>query len=153
MGWSEMHLHEFIIDGASYGEPSPDYDPESMRDHNKFTLEKLLQEPKKKFGYIYDFGDGWQHEIAVEKIFIAEPRVYYSVCLAGKMACPPEDCGGMGGYGDLLRALKNPRTKDQREFVEWAGPFDPERFELDTINAVLKIMRGRNEDQKHSRRQ
>jgi hypothetical protein len=141
MGWYEAHLHEFIYHGISFGEPSPEYEEGRMLDHKKMTLEGLIREAKKEFTYIYDFGDGWQHEIVVEKIFMPEHGVRYPVCLKGERACPPEDCGGIGGYGYLLEAMKNPKTQEDREFAEWAGDYDPEFFDLERINMRLRKMR------------
>ena len=138
MGWGEAHLHEFIINGVSFGEPSPEYGDVKMLDHEKMTLSGMFHEEKKSFTYIYDFGDGWQHELAVEKITVPEEGVHYPICLAGERACPPEDCGGIGAYGYLLEALENPKTKDQKELAEWAGDFDPEAFDLGKVNSRLK---------------
>jgi hypothetical protein len=138
MGWGEAHLHEFIISGVSFGEPSPEYGNRDMVDHKKIALAGMIHQEKKSFTYIYDFGDGWQHELTVEKISAPEEGVHYPLCLAGERACPPEDCGGIGGYEDLLEAMENPKTEDQKVLVEWAGDFDPEVFDLKKVNSRLK---------------
>jgi hypothetical protein len=138
MGWGEAHLHEFIISGVSFGEPSPEYGDRKMLDHKKMTLAGMIREEKKSFTYIYDFGDGWRHELTVEKITVPEKGAHYPLCLAGERACPPEDCGGIGGYGYLLEALENPKSEDQKELVEWAGDFDPKVFDLKKVNSGLK---------------
>jgi hypothetical protein len=138
MGWRNAHLHEFVINGDSFGEPSPEYGEVKMLDHKKMTLGGMIHEEKKSFRYIYDFGDGWLHGLVVEKIAAPEKGARYPICLAGERACPPEDCGGLGGYGNLLEALKNPETEDQRYLVEWAGDYDPEEFDLERVNSKLK---------------
>jgi hypothetical protein len=92
--------------------------------------------------YEYDFGDGWEHEILVEKILQSEPGVRYPVCLAGKRACPPEDCGGVWGYESLLEALRDPEHPEHNDMLEWIGEdFDPEAFDLDSINQDLRSIR------------
>jgi hypothetical protein len=138
MGWGEAHLHEFIISGVSFGEPSPEYGDRDMFDHKKMTLAGMIQKEKKAFSYIYDFRDSWQHELTVEKIVAPDEGVHYPRCPAGERACPPEDCGGIGGYGYLLEVLENPKTEDQQNLVAWAGDFDPEVFDLEKVNSRLK---------------
>jgi len=138
MGWGEAHLHEFIIGGVSFGEPSPEYGEKDMLDHKKITLAGMIPEENKLFAYIYDFGDGWLHKLTVEKILAPEEGVHYPLCLAGERACPPEDCGGIGGYEYLLEAMENPKTEDQKHLVDWAGDFDPEVFDLKKVNSRLK---------------
>ena len=79
--------------------------------------------------YIYDFGDGWQHSIRLEKILPREKDVAYPRCIGGKRACPPEDCGGVGGYGDLLRTIADPTAERHQELLDWVGgSFDPDAF-------------------------
>src|SRR5271166_6288018 len=88
--------------------------------------------------YEYDFGDGWQHEIILEKILEPEPRVTYPCCLEGARACPPEDVGGIWGYAKFLEAISDPNHADHDEMVEWVGgEFDPEKFSVDEVNKEL----------------
>jgi hypothetical protein len=94
MGWTDSHLHQFIIRGAEYGVPHSDYDME-MEDEKHFKLGKLIFAEKERFVYQYDFGDSWEHEILVEKILPIEKDLHYPICLKGNRACPPEDCGGI----------------------------------------------------------
>ena len=70
-------------------------------------------------------GDGWSREVKVEKVLARDPKVSYPVCLVGELACPPEDCGGVWGYADLVTALQAPYDPQWAELLEWAGPFDP----------------------------
>ena len=90
--------------------------------------------------YEYDFGDGWNHEIVLEKILPFDDKVEYPVCIKGKMNCPLEDCGGVWGYADLLKVLKNPQHKEYDELVDWVGDedFDPEYFDKDEVNELLR---------------
>lgn len=143
MGWEDYHLHQFIVDGEYYGEPHPDYEvwgPE-MRDERRFTLEQLVPEEGLKFRYEYDFGDGWEHELLVEKILPAEPGASYPRCIKGKRACPPEDVGGVWGYADFVEVIRDPDHPEHEEWLEWVGgEFDPEAFDLEEVNAGLKEM-------------
>ncbi|MDP2886324.1 MAG: plasmid pRiA4b ORF-3 family protein [Ignavibacteria bacterium] len=140
MGWENSHLHEFRVGRVSFGEPSPDY-LGTMLNAKKVELRGDAQNEKDRLKYIYDFGDGWEHNLIVEKIVAPETGKHYPICLAGERSCPPEDCGGIGGYAMLLTALSGPKTADERDLVEWAGDFDPNQFDLVAINGRLKRMR------------
>jgi hypothetical protein len=92
--------------------------------------------------YEYDFGDSWEHVIKVEKILPAMPGVRIPLCLAGKRACPPEDCGGAWGYEHLLEVLRDPAHEEHNEMLEWlGGEFDPEAFDIDATNVELRTLK------------
>ena len=138
MDWTNSHLHAFEIGGEQYGEPDPDGMMET-EDERKVKLSQVVTGRIKKFTYTYDFGDNWDHVIEVEKTLAAEPGVHYPRCVAGKRACPPEDCGGPWGYGDFLKAIQDPKHPEHEEMLEWAGgTFDPEQFDIDAINENLR---------------
>ena len=91
-----------------------------------------------KLRYEYDFGDGWEHEIKVEKALDADPTTHYPRCTAGNRACPPDDCGGPFGYEELLRAIQAPSHPEHEEMLDWiGGEFDPEAFDLAGVNRAL----------------
>ena len=111
MGWTDSHLHRFIINGREYGRP--DYeerlaDDAPIWDERRVRLAKLFPVIPAAFLYEYDYGDGWMHVIVVEGFWTASPGVHYPRCLEGKRACPPEDVGGVGGYEELLAVLADP---------------------------------------------
>ena len=136
MGWEGYHLYQFIVGQTYFGEPDPDFDAE---DDSKVKLSQIMPLEKQKFTYEYDFGDSWLHEILVEKILPPEPGVRYPLCLKGKRACPPEDCGGVWGYDTLLETIKDPGNEEYEEMMDWlGGEFDPEAFDLDSINQRLE---------------
>jgi len=139
MGWSNYHLHEFVIDGVSYGVPNK----ETMFENEKnVRLSKVFSEEKTKFAYIYDFGDYWQHKILIDKILPLEPDMQYPICIKGKRACPHEDCGGAGGYEEFLETIRDPNHPEHDEMLEWAGgSFDPEAFDIAEINRELEKIR------------
>jgi Plasmid pRiA4b ORF-3-like protein len=88
--------------------------------------------------YTYDFGDGWEHGIVLEKGLPLDPNMAYPLCMSGRGACPPEDCGGIGGFYNLLEALQNPRHPQHEELLEWVGEdYDPEKFSIEAINQTL----------------
>ncbi len=143
MGWTNSHLYQFKARGAYYGEPHPDYafDDLEMKDASRTKLSELVDKEKTKFVYEYDFGDSWEHEILIEKVLTAEPGVRYPVCLTGKRACPPEDCGGVWGYSELLSTIQYPEDPEYDEMMDWLGEgFDPEQFDVDEINQMLRAM-------------
>jgi hypothetical protein len=138
MGWSNDHLHAFRIGRVAYATP----DRESMmfeRDSRNVPLHDVIRTEKEKFFYEYDFGDGWEHTIVLEKIVPRDRELTYPRCVKGKRNCPPEDCGGPWGYANLLRILGDPAAEEHEEYTEWAGEdFDPEEFNLDLINVELQ---------------
>jgi hypothetical protein len=140
MGWTDSHLHQFVDAPIVYSVPSgDDYPGEERLDERRFRLANVARHEKASFIYEYDFGDSWAHEVVVEKILPADPKKKYAVCLDGKNACPPEDCGGIWGYYELLKAVKNPKHKEHQEMLDWlGGPFDPGHFDLQKINAELR---------------
>jgi len=143
MGWEDCHLHQFIIGESCYGEPDPDdsfFDME-MENEQKFRLSQVAPEEKGKFFYEYDLGDGWIHQIVVEKILPGAEGGDFPVCLAGKRACPPEDVGGPWGYASFLEAVQDPAHEDHEDMLEWAGEdFDPETFSPEAVNFALKAI-------------
>lgn len=137
MGWTNSHLHQFTKDDEIYSLPDDEYGAESV-DSRKVRLNQLLTLEKQFIEYEYDFGDGWEHKIVLEKILYNEPCAF-PYCTAGKRNCPPEDCGGIGGYKDLLEVISDPRNKEYRDMIVWLGGlFDPEYFDKDEINELLK---------------
>lgn len=141
MGWTNSHMHQFKKGKIYYGTTyQDDFDgmPET-RDENKAQLSELVSKPKAKFVYEYDFGDSWEHEVVLEKILPPEPSVRYPRCIEGKRACPPEDCGGVWGYANLLEVIQDEGHPEHEEMLEWLGEaFDPEAFEVEAVNKALK---------------
>jgi len=137
MGWEDYHLHEFIVAGIQYGMPDPDYDVfrDVVADERRVKLRELLPGEGFRFAYVYDSGDNWEHEVLFEKTLPPEPGVRYPVCIGGKRACPPEDCGGIWGYYGLLEALRDPKHPEHEDLTEWVGgEFDPDEFDLEATN-------------------
>jgi hypothetical protein len=142
-GWEGYHLHQFIVGDTYYGEPHPEYfDYVEMHDEQNVTLDRIVAGEGFKFRYEYDFGDDWRHQVAVERILVAEPEQDYPVCIKGRRACPPEDVGGIWGYYDFLEAIQDPKHEEHDEYLEWiGGAFDPEAFDLEEVNEALAALR------------
>jgi hypothetical protein len=135
MGWTNSHLHAFTVGGVSYGETDPELE---MKSESRIKLRQAAPKEKSRFRYEYDFGDDWQHDILLEKILPPEPGVTYPVCIKGKRAGPPEDCGGVWGYAELLETLADPESEEHEEMLEWlGGEIDPEEFDIDEVNRLL----------------
>ena len=118
MGWGNQHLYEFEIGGACYGPRDEDAD-DDLIDDATVTLAEVVSAGD-RFEYQYDFGDGWVHQVTVESTTSSRPALKLAVCVAGERAGPPEDCGGSGGYGELLEVLADPAHPEYVEACEWA---------------------------------
>ena len=132
MGWDDSHLHSFMVDEKWY---SPMY--ESMEtvgdDEEDITISVALPKVGSTIRWMYDWGDGWDHTISVEKTGTMQRGVTYPILHDGARACPPEDCGGSWGYMEILAMLDDPdyepQMVDRDELMEWIGPaFDPDDF-------------------------
>ncbi len=144
MGWDNDHLHCFTIDGEEYMGRDPMGGKMESEDFDaaKYRLSDVVSHEKAKFTYQYDFGDSWDHTIVVEKIIPdADAGKSGFACLAGKGACPPEDCGGIWSYYRLLAVLQDPKHKEHEDMKEWAGEIDPDAFDLDAVNKRLRGIR------------
>ncbi|MBI3582193.1 MAG: plasmid pRiA4b ORF-3 family protein [Nitrospinae bacterium] len=144
MGWWDGHLHQFRVGNTCYTNLDPEEDLERFddaRDEDEAKLSSVMNQTRKKIIYEYDFGDGWEHDILLEKVIKSKELVRYPTCIAGKRSCPPEDCGGVWGYQNLLDVLKNPNHPEYKEMREWVPEwFDSEEFELDEVNEALRAL-------------
>lgn len=141
VGWEGYHLNQFIAGKTYYAEPSDDdWMMDMQEDASKFTIGSLLNRVKSKIKWEYDFGDSWVHEITlVEKQAVVDNEMVKVQLLKGSGACPPEDCGGIGGYRHLLNVLKNPDDEEYEEMIEWlGGRFDPKSFSLTAARNRVK---------------
>lgn len=137
MGWAGYHLHMFDVGGVLFGEP--DEDADCVIDERYATVKHVLPREKSKLRWDYDFGDGWEHDVVVEAIESPQEGKRYPLCLDGKRACPPEDCGGVTGYEELLQVLADPSVPEHQHMVSWApNGFDPAGFDLVAANGRLR---------------
>jgi hypothetical protein len=129
VGWTNSHLYAFRMRGIEFGVPEPEWDyGDEMVDARKTTLLAAIEDTgAKSFKYLYDFGDGWEHSIKIERIHPAMPGVTYPLLLSAIGQCPPEDVGGPWGYQEMLEALADPNHERHAEMRDWLGiDFDPD---------------------------
>lgn len=140
MGWTNSHLHQFVIGEAFYGIPDDEFeDAVKIKDERDFTIAKVLPKKGRKIVYEYDMGDCWEHLVAVEEIHSPTGWKPNTQCLDGARRCPPEDVGSTPGYENFLAAIKDQKHPEHDELLEWVGgSFDPEVFSTDEVNDDLK---------------
>lgn len=142
MGWGNYHSYRFIINGISYGPLDDTFADTSLRVAHEVRLSQVVGTEGSRFIYLYDLADDWQHVVKVEKILAPKPGTPYPICRAGQRACPPEECGGIWEYTNLLEILQNPRHPEHHEILEpYGGEFDPEAFDLVRVNRALQPIR------------
>lgn len=132
MGWMDCHLHEFLIPSFQAALRVDIGLPEGNEylHSTKVKINKYFQQEKDRADYWYDFGDDWFHLVVLEKVLPRDPKQEYPVCMGGKLACPPEDCGGIWGYYEMLEALKDTKHPQHDDVLDWlGGSFDPNEFD------------------------
>jgi len=135
MGWSDNHLHEFrfyspIKKKMERIGPAGVEQPEGVLVEWEEPLDEYMFIRNPSGIYRYDFGDSWTHAVQFEAELPAVPSQDYPLCLAGERKCPPEDCGGIEGYKDLLEIISDDEHPKYDSTVEWlGGSFDPEEFD------------------------
>jgi hypothetical protein len=140
MGWGNCHLHVFSTNGQEYGSPDPDLGHASDQ---RVRLEEVFTGDTDRVRYTYDFGDDWEHDIVAEQMLTSEPGQAYPRCVAGKGACPPEDCGGVWGYARLKAILADSSHDEHEDMLNWLGidsgeEFDPYEFSVADTDARLR---------------
>jgi hypothetical protein len=147
MGWQGCHMHEFSAGRRHFGKPDPEDRRMGMPAvENECTarLFSVLGRVGAKAIYTYDMGDSWEHGVVLEKRLPSDSNLAYPVCTGGQLACPPEDCGGIGGFYDLLAALGDPTDDQHEELQDWVGDgYDLDAFSIDEVNRMLTPRRRR----------
>lgn len=139
MGWTNSHLHQFISNNVFYGIKDDDFGFDmDIKNEEKYKLNQLLKSEKDTIKYEYDFGDSWEHNVLLEKILPFKTDHKIPCCTKGKRACPPEDCGGIWGYEDLIDIINSSEHPEHENMMEWlAGEFDSEAFDIEQTNETL----------------
>ncbi|WP_447006511.1 plasmid pRiA4b ORF-3 family protein [Saccharothrix isguenensis] len=137
--WEDYHLWVFETPVGRYGIPDPELE---HGDAASVRLADVAKSPMDRIGYLYDFGDGWKHDLLVEDIVTAEPGTAYPRCLTGRRAGPPEDSGGIWGYAHLFEVLADPAHPEHEELKEWlelddTADFDPAAFDPADVDLLL----------------
>jgi pRiA4b ORF-3-like protein len=136
MGWTNSHLHQFVLHKQSFPS-SVSGTKTKVANENRTKLGDLIWNEGARLLYEYDLGDGWQHELLLEKVLLGEES-FEQICVAGKGCCPPEDSGGPQGFTELLKALDDANHPNHEDACEWLRDFDPESFSSDEINRRLR---------------
>jgi len=144
MGWTNSHLHLFRKNGVEYTfryQSDNYWDEEDYVDYSGMKIADLITECGDSVTYLYDYGDSWKHTIELLEV-IKNTKVrmgtFFLQCLAGERRCPAEDSGGVHGYHEMLKILKNPAHSEYRDTVTWLGDdFDPNNFNLLEVNNTL----------------
>ena len=147
MGWEDCHMHACRIGQQRFGPPDPmekAFGGPRTASERTARLFNVLGRAGIKAVYTYDFGDSWEHRIVVEKRLVQEPGCTYPTCLAGERHAPPEDCGGIPGFYNLLEAIRDPEHEEHEELLDWVGGgFDPDAFSADEDNHRLAPLQRR----------
>ena len=148
MGWDDGHMHGFRAGQRRFGRPEP-ADPfmrgPRVESERTARLSAVLQKAGAKMIYTYDFGDNWEHAVVLEKQLPLLPDMSDPICVDGNLACPPDDCGGIPGFYELLDALADPNHEQHEEMRGWVGDdFNPQAFSVDEVNRKLAPRRRRS---------
>jgi len=156
MGWDNSHLFEFEVKGTRIGEPeeSDGYRGDEVLEASEVILGSMVNDARIKFDYIYDFGDSWEHVIKVEKFLVRNETMKYPTCIDGELACPPDDCGGVWGYYQMLKVIQDKKHPDYEETIGWFGEnFDAEHFDKNDVNEKLEPIANRPKSEKSNKKQ
>ncbi len=149
MGWWDAHLFEFDIGDDRIGEPDPDWDDAPVTPARDVRLASLLRRGVRRFTYLYDFGDSWEHLVEVKREIPLLPGEEVPILLAGERRCPPEDVGSLDGFADFLEAMADPDHAEHDAMTTWyGGPFDPADIDAERINSRLAAIARRRQRSK-----
>ncbi|MGV8855891.1 MAG: plasmid pRiA4b ORF-3 family protein [Devosia sp.] len=138
IGWFDYHLWEFTIGEQRYGMPmDQDWGTEPRKQAAKVRLRDVLKAKRTVIDYVYDFGDYWEHQITVTGVRAGDPAIGYPRYIAGEGAGPPEDCGGIPGFYDLLAARNDLNDPDHAQALEYLDDYDPDVIEELPIKYAL----------------
>ena len=138
MNWEDDHLWEFTIGKERFGLNTGDsWDYQPKRDADMVRLRDVLKPRRTKIQYLYDFGDSWEHSITVTKVRQGEPGAAYPRYIGGENNAPPEDCGGLYGFYNLLDAVGDPAHPDHNYAAEWFEDYDPKHVDASRIKQAL----------------
>lgn len=151
-GWLDCHLHRFAS-GPSVWDPSSTmylcpFDVDEGEDEgvpeSQVRVDEVLAEPGDVLHYVYDYGDSWEHVVTLEAVTERGADAEPAICVDGRRACPPEDCGGPGGYQHLMDTVNAPPDEHDEfryQLLEESLPYDfrPEHFDRQRANEALRL--------------
>lgn len=141
MGWTNSHLYEIRARDVGWGRPDQDFGDGPL-DAAKAKLVDVLEDVGgRSLKYLYDFGDGWEHSIRIERVTDAVPGITYPRLTEATGRCPPEDVGGPWGYREFLDALADPNHEEHDERLQWIGRnFDPADTDTDALAQAVQAL-------------
>lgn len=141
MGWSDTHLHEFVINGKHYSDmlDAEEEEKRNCEEEGLFRLSSLINKKTSNFSYIYDFGDEWKHTIKVEKTDLDDDLEWGNLfCIEGSGNCPPEDVGGIPGFEEFCKAVSDSKHPEHETMKDWYGEdYDKDFFSSEEVNMGL----------------
>jgi hypothetical protein len=141
MGWTNTHLYEILARDTGWGIPDPDWGDGPLDARKARLIDVLEDVGTKTLKYLYDFGDGWEHTVKVERIAAPEPGAVYPRLIEAAGRCPPEDIGGPWGYAELLAAIGDPKHERHTEFKEWiSDDFDPVVVDIERLTEEVAAL-------------
>jgi len=141
-GWTNSHCHEFrdiFKQQAVFTNMIHSWEQDMPKavDSRKVKIKEYLLENAFML-YVYDMSDNWVHGLFVEKVLVPATEQIYPICIAGAKSCPPEDCGGLGGYYEMLAILRRGKGELYKQYLQWlGGEYDPEYFNMEQVNSRL----------------
>ncbi len=138
MGWSNAHFYEFQKGAEKYGTPSEDFPEMKVTDDRGLCVFDLLSQEGDTITYVYDFGDYWEHIVQLITVVPDSDGAVVPVCVAGSMACPPEDVGGPPGFEEFKEAAADPDHSRHDELMDWVGwGWEATDFNIHETNVIL----------------
>ena len=138
MGWLDYHLWEIVVDGQAYGLPmEEDWGTAPRKVADRLRLRDVLTPGTTTIDYTYDFGDRWEHKLIISDVRRGDPTAAYPRFIAGERDCPPEDCGGIPGFYEMLKTRADPKHPDHDEITEWLDGYHPEELDIFPIEIAL----------------
>jgi len=138
MGWMDYHLWQFVIAGQAYGLPmDEDWGTAPRKVAVRVRLRDVLSPGTTTIDYTYDFGDDWEHRLIVSDVRSGDPGTGYPRFIGGQRDCPPEDCGGIPGFYEMLEARSDPTHPDHAQISEWLDEYDPDELDDFPIQVAL----------------
>ena len=142
LGWTDAHLWEIRAGDIGWGPQDEEDFGDGPLDARKARLIDVIGDIGiETLHYLYDFGDGWDHTIKIERLLDPAPNINYPVLLEAKGRCPPEDVGGPLGYAEFLKAIADPHHARHDEFMQWhSSDFDPYDLDIEAISIELQAL-------------
>jgi hypothetical protein len=127
LGWTDTHLHCFHLRGQDYGLPRSGGISFSTEAH-RVRLGDFQFHPNERLRYEYDFGAGWELELRIERTLPIAAQKTYPVCIGGRRAAPPEECGGPDAYRTLI------------DHHRWNPPFEDLAYLGEAVSRMLAAL-------------